>query len=52
MRENNIERAVIMPFNDPFLMSMAFSVDAVHRNLFEMKRCCPGRFYAFADIDP
>ncbi len=41
MRENNIERAVIMPFNDPFLMSMAFSVDAVHRNLFEIPEILP-----------
>lgn len=51
MRENSIERAVIMPFNDPFLMSMEFTVHAVHRNLSEMKRRYPGRFYAFADID-
>ena len=51
MRENHIERAVIMPFNDPFLMSMEFTADAVHRNLAEMKRRYPGRFYAFADID-
>ena len=40
-----------MPFNDPFLMSMEFTVHAVHRNLAEMKRRYPGRFYAFADID-
>ncbi len=30
MRENHIERAVIMPFNDPFLMSMEFTAGAVH----------------------
>ena len=51
MRENHIERAVIMPFHDPFLMSMEFTAGAVHRNLAEMKRRYPGRFYAFADID-
>ena len=51
MREDNIARAIVMPFNDPFLMSMEFTVDAVHRNLSEMKRRYPGRFYAFADID-
>lgn len=51
MRENHIEQAVIMPFNDPFLMSMEFTAGAVHRNLAEMKRRYPGRFYAFADID-
>ena len=51
MCENQIEQAVIMPFNDPFLMSMEFTAHAVHRNLSEMKRRYPGRFYAFADID-
>ena len=46
-----IGRAVIMPFNDPWLMSMEFTIDAVHKNLYEMKRRYPGKFYAFADID-
>lgn len=46
-----IEKAVIMPLNDPWLMSMEFTVDAVHKNLYEMKQQYPGRFYAFADID-
>ena len=47
----HIEKAVIMPLNDPRLMSMEFTVDAVHRNLRDMKRKYPGRFYAFADVD-
>lgn len=47
-----IEKALIMPFNDPFLMSTEFTVEAVHRNLAEMKHRFPGKFYAFADIDP
>ena len=47
----HIEKAVIMPLNDPWLMSMEFTVDAVHRNLRDMKNAYPGRFYAFADID-
>ena len=51
MDELGIEKAVIMPFNDPFLMSMEFSIDAVHKNLYEMKQRYPGKFYAFADID-
>ena len=46
-----IEKAVIMPLNDPWLMSMEFTVDAVHKNLYEMKQQYPGRFFAFADID-
>lgn len=51
MERYHIERAVIMPLNDPWLMSMEFTVDAVHRNLCEMKRRCPGQFYAMADVD-
>jgi predicted TIM-barrel fold metal-dependent hydrolase len=51
MDELGIEKAIIMPFNDPWLMSMEFTIDAVHKNLFEMKQHYPGRFYAFADID-
>lgn len=46
-----VEKAVIMPFNDPWLMSMEFTIDAVHTNLYEMKQSYPGKFYAFADID-
>ena len=51
MDELGIEKAIIMPFNDPWLMSMEFTIDAVHKNLHEMKRRYPGKFYAFADID-
>lgn len=51
MDDLGIEKAVIMPFNDPWLMSMEFTVDAVHKNLYEMKQRYPGKFYAFADID-
>ena len=46
-----IEKAVIMPLNDPWLKSMEFTIDAVHKNLYEMKQRYPGKFYAFADID-
>ena len=46
-----VEKAIIMPLNDPWLMSMEFTIDAVHKNLYEMKQCYPGKFYAFADID-
>ena len=51
MDEMGIEKAVIMPFNDPWLMSMEFTASAVHKNLYEMKQRYPGKFYAFADID-
>lgn len=46
-----IEKAAIMPLNDPWLMSMEFTVEAVHKNLYEMKQRYAGKFYAFADID-
>ena len=32
MDELRIEKAIIMPLNDPWLMSMEFTVDAVHQN--------------------
>ena len=51
MDELGVEKAVIMPFNDPWLMSMEFTIDAVHKNLYEMKQRYPGKFSAFADID-
>ena len=51
METNNIEKAVIMPLNDPWLMSMEFTVDAVHKNIAAMKECYPDKFYAFADVD-
>ena len=51
MGELGIEKAVVMPLNDPWLMSMEFTIDAVHKNLYEMKQRYPGKFYAFADID-
>ena len=51
MDVTGIEKAVIMPLNDPWLMSMEFTVDAVHKNLQEMKQRYPGKIYAFADID-
>ena len=51
MDELGVEKAIIIPFNDPWLMSMEFTVDAVHKNLYEMKQRYPGKFYAFADVD-
>ena len=51
MEELHIEKAIIMPLNDPWLMSMEFTVEAVHKNLYKMKQRYPGKFYAFADID-
>ena len=46
MARYNIQRAVIMPFNDPCLMSMAFTAEAVHHNLKTMCEDYNGRFFA------
>ena len=50
MDQYNIRKAIIMPFNDPWLMSMAFTVDAVHQNLAEICRE-EERLLCFADVD-
>lgn len=50
MNQYNIRKAIIMPFNDPWLMSMEFTVDAVHHNLYDI--CTDDhRFCCFADVD-
>ncbi len=51
MEEYNISKAVIMPFNDPFLMSMEFTISAVHENLLDFLTQHGDRFLIFADID-
>ena len=51
MEKYNIEQAIIMPLNDPYLMSMEFTVDAVNKNLNELVHKYPDKFYAMADID-
>ena len=51
MERYNIRQSLIMTFNDPFLMSMGFTVRDVHRNLREMCTEHAGRYAAFADID-
>ena len=37
----HIEKAIIMPLNDPYLLSTNFTISAVHKNLFDMKRVIP-----------
>lgn len=51
MAENNIECAFVMPFNDPYMMSMDFTVGTVHSNMQQMASITPQRLYCFADID-
>lgn len=51
MNDYHIERAFIMPFNDPYMLSMDFTVQAVHANLQNMVQCAPTRLKCFADVD-
>lgn len=47
----HIERAFVMPFNDPFMLSMDFTVETVHRNLREIACSAPDKLLCFADVD-
>lgn len=51
MKDNHIECAFIMPYNDPYMMSMEFTVEAVHKNMADMIKTKENKFYCFADID-
>ena len=51
MERYNIETAFVMPFNDPYMLSMEFTVEAVHSNLLKMAEEYPARFRFFADVD-
>lgn len=51
MNAYNIEHAFIMPFNDPYMLSMDFSIDTVHSNLQQMARSAPTKLFCFADVD-
>ncbi|MBR3769926.1 MAG: amidohydrolase family protein [Lachnospiraceae bacterium] len=51
MEEYNIEMAFIMPFNDPYMLSMDFTVQTVHSNLCDIVANNPSRLRCFADID-
>lgn len=51
MEEYNIERAFVMPFNDPYMLSMDFTIETVHSNLQEMMISAPTKLCCFADVD-
>ena len=40
-----------MPFNDPQMLSMEYTIEAVHNNLLHIAQEYEGMFYCFADID-
>lgn len=51
MNKYNISKAFIMPFNDPYMMSMDFTVESSNHNLIDLASTNPGSFYFYADID-
>lgn len=51
MKKYNIERAFVMPFNDPYMMSMDFTVETVHFNLQQIAMVASQNLYCFADVD-
>ncbi len=51
MKKYNIESAFIMPFNDPYMLSMDFTVETTHKNLKKMIKDKDSKLYCFADID-
>lgn len=51
MEENHIDMAYVMPFNDPWMLSMAFTAEAVHENLIGMAKKGKGKIKCFADLD-
>ncbi len=51
MERYHIKAACVMPFNDPYMLSMDFTVGSVHKNLLAICRQSPNRLFCFADID-
>lgn len=51
MEAYNIEQAFVMPFNDPYMLSMDFTVETVHSNLQQMTASAPAKLSCFADVD-
>ena len=51
MESYNIEMAFVMPFNDPYMLSMDFTVETVHSNLCDIVEKDSLRLRCFADID-
>ena len=47
----HIERAFVMPFNDPFMLSMDFTIETVHDNLRRIACSAPEKLLCFADVD-
>ena len=51
MEHYNIEMAFVMPFNDPYMLSMDFNIETVHSNMIDIAAGIPGKLRCFADVD-
>ena len=51
MDQYHIEAACVMPFNDPYMLSMDFQASSVHNNLLAMCLQAENCLFCFADID-
>ena len=51
MEQYNIEMDFVMPFNDPYMLSMDFKVETVHSNMLAMVQKMPLKLRCFADVD-
>ena len=51
MAAYHIEAAFVMPFNDPYMLSMDFKVESVHANLQAMAHGSSRKLQCFADVD-
>ena len=51
MDRYHIEAAFVMPFNDPYRLSMDFKIQTVHSNLRKIAAALPARLRCFADVD-
>ena len=47
----NIEMAFVMPFNDPYMLSMDFNVETVHSNMLDIAAGIPEKLCCFSDVD-
>lgn len=51
MDQYHIEAACVMPFNDPYMLSMDFQAGSAHNNLLAMCLQAENCLFCFADID-
>ena len=51
MEAYHIERAFVMPFNDPYMLSMDFFFFFVNDNLLQIVQASSGKLLCFADVD-